>query len=82
MSRDGGIGKKKTKKATIKNPDPKSKNSKKRANRNFKSLEQSTRLGRRIERKQVAGRIFEGKDHKPGEKNDEGYTAAGSNRYH
>lgn len=76
----------------MKYPDPSSKRTKRRANRGFVSLEKSSRKHRRAANRQYGARFFNGKDHKPGEKdvcaggpNPRAqwlYTAGGSLRYH
>lgn len=68
MSRDGGLGGKKGKTRTMKGPDPKSLTSKRRENRGFISLEQSSRIHRRALVRLNFARFQYGSLGKPGEK--------------
>lgn len=73
----------KGKTATIKQPDPNSKTSKRRKNRGFKSLELSSRKHRRAKRRSINSLMQYGKILKPGEKIDNGansfvHTGGGS----
>lgn len=75
------------KKDTSKGPSPKSTRSKKRAARGFKSVELSTRKGRRAEKRSAIACTINGQRHAPGTKvpNRAGqmeYTAGGSRQYH
>lgn len=91
MARDGGKTKK-SKKATMLKPDPQSLTSQRRANRGFKSLELSSRIHKRAANRQAPGRIFDSKNHEPGEKAQCAggpnprkqwiYTASGKIKYH
>jgi hypothetical protein len=59
---------KREKRATMAQPDPNSKRSRRRKNRGFKNLELSSRKHRRANKRQDSARVFNGADHKPGEK--------------
>lgn len=77
----------KQKRATIAQPDPNSKRSKRRAKRGWKSLEQSSRKHKRAQRRLLASCKVYGSMLKPGEKKDNGagsfvHTAGGSLQYH
>ncbi len=91
MSRDGGHHKK-GHTSTMAGPTANSKTSKRRANRGFKSLEQSSRIHRKALKNQAEKRFFDGKMHECGEKAECAggpnprkqwiYTAGGALRYH
>ncbi len=74
----------------MKHPDQDSKRSKRRANRGFKSLEQSSRKHKRNVRRQGEKQTFAGKRHEAGVKDfcsgggrtEWLYTSGGANRYH
>lgn len=68
-------------------PQPNSKRSKRRKNRQFRSLEESTRKGRRLSRRIGHSCTFFNKTHKLGEKEVNPttglqYTAGGSRKCH
>lgn len=75
----------------MKSPDPQSKRSRKRRNRNFKGVS-STRKHRRAMKRQDQTRFFNNTDHEPGVKADcatgpnprkgWSYTAGGALHYH
>jgi len=86
MAREGISPVKKTKKATICNPLRDSNRSKKRANRNFKSLEQSSRKHRRAKNRSIDKLTQYGKLGTPGQKVQGGgdsfvHTCGGSIKY-
>lgn len=73
------------KQRTMKGPDPSSKTTKKRANRNWKSLEQSSRIHRRALRRLGSACVIQGKQYPPGEKvavNKSEFTAGGALKYY
>jgi hypothetical protein len=75
----------------MKGPDPKSKRTARRRNRNFQGVS-STRKHKRSQKRQDLGRFFDNKDHQPGEKGlcasgpnprkQWMYTASGANKFH
>lgn len=69
---------------TSKGPDPKSERSNKRKARGFKSVELSTRKGRRAEKRTAIACTIKGQRYAPGSKagDHNEFTAGGSRQYH
>lgn len=85
MAREG-VAKSKKKISHVKHGDPTSNRSKSRAKRGFKSLEQSSRMHKRMNRRMIESRSYRGKVHEPGAKFEitmgSMVTAGGATKYH
>lgn len=84
MAREGVKSKKRV--SNVKHAEPNSKRSKSRAKRGFKSLEQSSRMHRRMNNRLNEARTYRGKLYEPGTKIEitagSMVTAGGATKYH
>ena len=86
MSREGMLSVRKSHYASMKSPDPGSLTSRRRKNRGFVSLEKSSRIHRRAQRRSLNSRTQYGKLGQPGEQITESlsftHTCGGSIKYY